>query len=312
MNAMISVGLPAYKTEFLERSIESILNQTYSDFELIIVDDHSPEDVKGIVNQFNDDRIRYFRNEKNLGMPYLTDNWNECLKYANGEYFVLFSDDDIYEPDFLEELMLLATKYPNTELFHCRVAVINEDDEVINLSPLCPEYESGLDFIWHRVNGKRLQFAPDFMCRTEKLREIGGFHEIPLAWGSDDITWFKIAVNSNVAYSSKVLCAWRLSEFNISSSGNINVRLNAIQQYQEWFVTFLKQINVNDESEKFMVNQMTLNLKKNFTQKKMHLIDLGFQSNKVIRLIKFISMKNKYNIGILRIMRSFFMSLIRK
>ena len=126
---MISVGLPAYKTEFLERSIESILNQTYSDFELIIVDDHSPEDVKGIVNQFNDDRIRYFRNEKNLGMPYLTDNWNECLKYANGEYFVLFSDDDIYEPDFLEELMLLATKYPNTELFHCRVAVINEDDE---------------------------------------------------------------------------------------------------------------------------------------------------------------------------------------
>lgn len=74
-----SILLPAYKKKYLYECIESCLAQTYSDFEIIIVDDASPEDLKAVVGQFSDIRIRYYRNEKNCGALHVVDNWNICL-----------------------------------------------------------------------------------------------------------------------------------------------------------------------------------------------------------------------------------------
>lgn len=62
-----SITIPAYKQKYLYEAIESCLAQTYEDFELIIVDDASPEDLKSVVDQFDDKRIRFYRNEKNCG-----------------------------------------------------------------------------------------------------------------------------------------------------------------------------------------------------------------------------------------------------
>ena len=72
-----SVTIPAFKTKFLEKAIQSVLNQTYNDFELIIVDDCSPEDIKSVVDKFKDNRIRYYRNEKNSGV--LSEGWLKNL-----------------------------------------------------------------------------------------------------------------------------------------------------------------------------------------------------------------------------------------
>ena len=94
---MISVALPVVKTKFLKFAIDSILNQSFNDFELIIVNNGSPEDVDGILKNYSDGKIRYIKHEKMLP---IIENWNKCLSYAKGEYFVLFSDDDIYEKDF--------------------------------------------------------------------------------------------------------------------------------------------------------------------------------------------------------------------
>lgn len=65
--AVISFIMPAYKSQYLSAAIESILAQDCGNWELVIVDDCSPEDLKSIVDRYNDDRIRYYRNEKNLG-----------------------------------------------------------------------------------------------------------------------------------------------------------------------------------------------------------------------------------------------------
>jgi glycosyltransferase involved in cell wall biosynthesis len=67
MTPKVSIGIPAYKPEFLEEAIASVLAQTFEDWELIVVDDCSPADIKGIVGKFTDPRIRYYRNEQNLG-----------------------------------------------------------------------------------------------------------------------------------------------------------------------------------------------------------------------------------------------------
>lgn len=84
-----TIAIPAYKSDFLKECIESILNQTFQDFELIIIDDASPYPIREIISQFNDPRISYYRNKTNSGAINVVDNWNKCLSLAQGEYFCL-------------------------------------------------------------------------------------------------------------------------------------------------------------------------------------------------------------------------------
>ena len=77
-----SFVLPAYKARFFREALDSILAQTYKDFELIIVNDASPEDLDSIVKSYDDPRIRYYVNEHNIGGKDLVAQWNHCLEYA--------------------------------------------------------------------------------------------------------------------------------------------------------------------------------------------------------------------------------------
>jgi glycosyltransferase involved in cell wall biosynthesis len=240
---LITVALPAFKAKYFRQAIDSILRQTYSHFELIIVNDASPEDLTSIVESYKDERIQYYVNEKNIGSNNLVDNWNLCLSYAKGEYFVLASDDDIYHPEFLEEMYALSLRYPNVDLFHCRLQVIDNDDNVIAVSSPCLEYESDLDFINQRATLRRSQRAHEFMSRTHALRNIGGFVAFPLGWCSDNATWFSLAKGKGVAYSSRCLFSWRCSGINISScTNNTAQKIEAASLYKKWVLGHVKTI----------------------------------------------------------------------
>ena len=100
----ISVVIPAYKSLFLDKAICSVVYQTYPNWELVIVDDCSPEDIHNIVKPYlSDSRIRYYRNKSNCGAINLVDNWNICLSYCTGDYVICMGDDDILFPYCLEE-----------------------------------------------------------------------------------------------------------------------------------------------------------------------------------------------------------------
>lgn len=79
-----SIIVPCYKDLFLDECINSILAQTYDNFELILVNDGSPYDLDKIIESYRDDRIRYYKREKGLGAKRLVENWNDCVKYAIG------------------------------------------------------------------------------------------------------------------------------------------------------------------------------------------------------------------------------------
>ena len=115
-NVAFSFVMPAYKGQFLYKAINSILSQTYQNFELIIINDASPYDIPGIINVFQDSRIRYKVNETNIGRKDLVSNWNHCIKFARNEYIILATDDDMFEPTFLEKASTLIKKYPSSLL----------------------------------------------------------------------------------------------------------------------------------------------------------------------------------------------------
>src|SRR3546814_11063102 len=98
-----SVCIPAYKSRFLFECIQSILGQSYVDFEVIVLNDCSPEPVEEIVRSFSDARIRYYEKEHNVGAIRLTENWNRCVALADGEIVGIMGEDDRLESDRSEE-----------------------------------------------------------------------------------------------------------------------------------------------------------------------------------------------------------------
>ena len=259
---MVSIVLPAYKQRFLGEMLDSLMAQTYRDFELIVVDDASPEDIKGVVSRYHDERIRYYRNETNIGGKDLVANWNHCVEYAKGELLLLASDDDVYAPTYLEEMVALAEKNPNVDIFHCRVAVINEDGNIIHAGEPVAENESDIDFIYQRAINRRTQLVPDFVCRTEALRRIGGFVNYPKAWFSDEMTWYQLAKGKGACAVDKPLFYWRSSLQNISSSNKDTLQkaeasLSHLHGMQELLSTLVPQ----NEFDSYLLEQLKANIR---------------------------------------------------
>ncbi|NLZ34562.1 MAG: glycosyltransferase family 2 protein [Clostridiales bacterium] len=96
----VTVFVPVYNAEkYIRQTIKSILNQTFKDFELLIIDDGSTDNTLKIINSFNDDRIRVLKNEFNMGIPFTR---NRGLKEALGEYLAIMDSDDIATRDRLK------------------------------------------------------------------------------------------------------------------------------------------------------------------------------------------------------------------
>lgn len=97
---LVSVCIPTYKgADHLPAAIDSVLSQSITDWELVIVDDASPDDTPQIVQRYSDARIRYLRNPHNFGPE---GNWNRCLEEARGRYFKLLPQDDLLYPHTLQ------------------------------------------------------------------------------------------------------------------------------------------------------------------------------------------------------------------
>lgn len=215
---LVTIAIPTYKTQYIDVAIRSALKQTYDNIEIIVVDDCSPHNVRAIVDSFADNRLQYYRNEKNLGASDPSLNWNQCLSYAYGEYLCLLCDDDIYSPTYIEEMVALTAKYPEADIFRSGVKIIDKKENVIGLFPLAPEHEDVVEYIWHLHSGNNRQTISEWMLRVSALRSIGGYVNAPKAWGSDAMTIFALGRNSEIITSPERLVSFRMSGINITGS----------------------------------------------------------------------------------------------
>lgn len=214
---LVTIAIPAYKADFLREAISSALNQSYSNIELIVVDDSSPENIDDIVKEFNDFRIRYYRNKENIGAKDPSINWNKCLEYAKGIFFALLCDDDTYEPTFVEKMLELANAYSNVKVFRARAKTIDDKNHTVNWYPSAPAFETGFDYMYQKLSGFRRQTISEFLYRTDYIRELGGYTNMPRAWTSDTLSIFKFAWENGIASVPTILVNFRESSKNISS-----------------------------------------------------------------------------------------------
>lgn len=252
MNMKYSFVLPAYKARFFREALDSILNQTYKDFELIIVNDASPENLDVIVNSYNDSRIRYYVNEENIGGKDLVAQWNHCLEYATGEFIILASDDDVYHIEYLEKMNVLVDKYPNVNVFRPRIKWIDYNGETTCIDRIYKNRMTQVEFSVLRFKREISSGIPFHLFRTKALKDIGGFVSFPTAWFSDDATVIKLSKN-DIIITNEVLFSFRNSGINISSSLNnrqmLYNKIVAAEQFHLWLLNELYQMTCYTEEE---------------------------------------------------------------
>ncbi len=292
-----SICIPAYKHKHLKACISSILAQREESFELIVLNDDSPEPVEEIVRTFDDARIRYYRNEKNVGAYHLVNNWNKCLELAKGEYIVIMGDDDLLEPDYLQEFTKLIGLHPDLEVFHCRSQIIDDSGKTQLLTPSCPNFEDVYDAIWHRLNQYRSNYISDFMYRRTSLVARGGFYFLPLAWGSDDITAYIAAAEKGIAHSNKPVFKYRSHALSISSTSSNDLdKLEADLGYAAWLKEFLakKPLHLDDHT---VYHHLAAQQDRYMHSRKIYTMTKLMMHQPLGKAIKWFNQRKKYNIS---------------
>ncbi len=169
----LSIGLPVYNGEkFIKAALDSLLAQTFADFELIISDNASTDQTEAICRGYaaQDQRIRYYRNEINLGCAR---NFNRVFDLSVGEYFKWAAYDDLHAPDFLIKCVEVLDHNPKVILCHSHVRFIDEngdflDNYNIHLKTDSPQPHER----FHQLLSKHLCYQLYGVIRASALRKV--------------------------------------------------------------------------------------------------------------------------------------------
>lgn len=218
---MISVIMSTYKENerLLRESIESILNQTYRDFEYIIILDYPDNDVhKSVIEEYalKDDRIHFYINEKNMG---LTDSLNRGLSLCHGEYIARMDADDISLPDRLERQMKYLEKN-HYDLIGGITEMINENGSLLYSIKSVPTDPK-------KIN-KALRYSqciahPTWLGRKEVFEKNAGYRHMPLC-EDYDFTLRAVLNGFVVSNLNEAVLKYRMTSNSISRS-------NLFEQY---------------------------------------------------------------------------------
>ena len=235
---LVSVIIPCYNGEkFIGEAIESVINQTYKNWELIIVDDGSTDNSKIIIKQYcSDERIRYIQHKKNKGIPATR---NTGIKASKGEYIALLDQDDKWVYDKLTvQLKEFNKTGPEIGLLFGNIKVFNsEKNEIKKADSLKIKLEQ-----LNRQEIIKLLFFNNFipsitvMFKRECIKEVGSFDE-NITWGGDDHDlWLRLANKFKFAYINKVLGIRRLHDNNYSRTermikGSIQLTNSIVKKY---------------------------------------------------------------------------------
>lgn len=295
-----SVTIPAFKDKYLKETIDSVLAQTYPNYEVVIVNDASPYDLDSIVNHYDDHRIRYFKNEKNCGAKDVVDNWNICLSHATGEFVMCIGDDDKLTPRCLQDFADLIEKYPDLDLYHARSEIIDDDSNYVCTLEKRPEWES----VYSLMYNPRNTHLGDWLFRTEVLKENGGFYKLPYGWQSDDITAFIAAASHGVANTQEVGFQYRGNGLSISHDLTcIEDKIEAVRFAIKWRLNFIAKQHPNNEEDKRLIEFIKRDAVKNGNQDIDDMIEFDIRKHFWTRGCFWVWHRQKHGISMKRYLR---------
>lgn len=205
MNELVSIIMPSYNTaKFIRETIESVQAQTYTNWELIIVDDCSSDDTDAVVSEFTDLRIHYFKNEKNSGAAV---SRNRALREAKGRWIAFLDSDDLWMPDKLEKQIRFMME--NSCFFsYTNYIEIDEDSKPLGVKVTGPK----------RIN-KTCMFAycwPGCLTVMYDANVVGLVQIEDIKKNNDYAMWLKVIQKADCWLLDEVLGSYRKRAGSIS------------------------------------------------------------------------------------------------
>lgn len=208
----VSVVITSYNYDkYIKDAIESILNQSYSDFELVIIDDCSTDNSVKIIKQFEDERIKFIQNEENLG---LKSSIQKAISYCSGEWIAFLESDDLWLPDTLEKRLACAEKYPQVGIIFNDVLEFGDEDWLLAVKNNFDRVRKILSKktfpknIFYDINVHNLILTFSSVMIKRELFENVSF-ETPIDALLDWWLYIHIAYNTEAYYMKDKLTKWR-------------------------------------------------------------------------------------------------------
>ena len=211
-NPKISVLMPVYNGQaFLQSSIESILEQDYSDFELLAIDDGSSDDSVKILESYacEDPRIRIIRQEKNCG---IVATLNHGLEIAKAEYIARMDADDIALPKRLGQQIRYFERNPNVAVVGTGVNFIDKFGRKICAGPKYPTHNNDIKPYLFR---DCCLFHPSVMVRKSVIKALGGYRNT-FRHAEDYDLWFRVSEKYDISNISDILMLYRIHPNQVS------------------------------------------------------------------------------------------------
>lgn len=224
----VTVLMPVYNGEkYLHESIGSILNQTFTNFEFVIINDCSVDKSAEIIKSFRDPRIRYFENDKNMG---LIATLNKGLNFAQGEYIARMDQDDISLPERLSQQVSFLDCYPEVGVLGTAVQLIKSDGTNIN-SPLCfPSSSNCIEWCMYFY----CPIAhPAVLMRKDVVMRVGGY-AIEALHAEDYDLWVRLSKVTQLSNLAETLLKLRKHDSNMTKvflSENLNIADKISQRF---------------------------------------------------------------------------------
>lgn len=205
---MISIVIPLYNKESLiSNTIQTVLNQTLQDFEIVVINDGSTDNSVAEVKKIDDSRIRLI-NQKNAGVSAAR---NRGIQEAKGKYIAFLDADDKWHPHYLESINELIKEYPDCDVFTVRYQFVNEYENtrpsiIRGIDQDCATCR--LDNYFHIAsNSDAPLWTSAVVASRNALISIGGF-PVGITSGEDLLTWAKLATKYKIALCNKILATY--------------------------------------------------------------------------------------------------------
>jgi glycosyltransferase involved in cell wall biosynthesis len=217
---LVSICIPVYNAEpYIYKTLNSALNQTYKNLEIIIFDNCSTDRTAEIIKSFSDSRITYHLNDKNYG-PLV--NFRKCIESGNGDFILILNADDLLKPNAIEMQADALINNPDVSLCITATNVINEFDNIIMKRQL---YKKTLKLNGRKTAKRSLMRGRNIygesstiLFRKDKSQAAGDFSDEILFYSGDLDYWMRLSYVGDVYYINEFLSGFRISSTNTTSA----------------------------------------------------------------------------------------------
>lgn len=220
--AKVSILIPTFnRANYLRMAIDSAIEQTYSNIEIIVLDDCSTDETVNVMRDYkNKKNLIFIRNDKNIGF---IKNWNKGMELSTGEYIKIMGDDDLLDKNCITEQARILETSPDIGIVCCNYFIIDGNNKIMQEAGRYPyrlfksdTKESGSDFTINYLLQKRAVGWPTAILFRRLDIKKAGFFDIDMGSPADIDMWCRILRFSNFYYIDKKLANCRLFPGNLS------------------------------------------------------------------------------------------------